>query len=170
MRAAVSLVLGIALVTAPLKLALAQSVHRDAFTVHRTEVPDSTSRKLMGVSPTTDITAQLGAAEGSSMLASVVTGAVVGGAVGFLVGGVMNIAAGVSSIESQLLFERGTDHPCIDKNFAQIGAVIGAAAGFALGAAFGAVSAKRRPSNGRANLRAVLLHDGRSGLQLSVRF
>ena len=132
--------------------------------------------QLIRVSPATDITAMgrttqagglppLGAAEGSSTLVSVVrTGAevaVMGGVAGFLVGGVMNIAAGVSSIESQLGHDRSTDHPCGDKNCAQIGAVIGAAAGFVLGAAFGAVSAGRRPSSGQANVRMAPLHDGR---------
>ena len=143
---------------------LAQAVQRDAFIVPRTEVADSTSRKLIGVTPTTDITAQ--AAEGSSMLESVVTGAVAGGAMGFLggflVGGVMNM--GITSIGSE------TAHSCSNKNCAHIGAAIGAAAGLALGAVFGAVAAKPRPSNDRANLRAVLLPNGRSGVQLSVRF
>ena len=170
MRAAIGLVLGTALVTTPFKLALAQAVQRDAFTVHRTEVADNTSRKLIGASPTTDITEQLGAAEGSSMLVSVVTagaaGAVAGGMAGFLVGGLMNIGADIESFGS----EGKTRGPCSTKNCAQIGAVIGAAAGFALGAAFGAVSAKRRPSNGRANVRMVPLYDGRLGIGASVRF
>ena len=110
------------------------------------------------------------AAEGSSMLESVVTGAVAGGAMGFLggflVGGVMNIGADIESFGGGLQ----TSNPCVDENCAATGAAIGAAAGFVLGAAFGAVSAKRRPSNGQANVRMVPLHDGRYGVQLSVRF
>ena len=141
--------------------------------------------QLIRVSPATDITAMgrttraggltpLGAAEGSSTLVSVVTagaaGAVMGGAAGFLVGGVMNLGAEAGDLLQVENLGPRTDDTCVDKNCAQIGAVIGAAAGFVLGATFGAVLAKRRPSNGQANVTVVPLHDGRLGIGASVRF
>ena len=115
-----------------------------------------------------------GAGEGSSMLGSVVTagaaGALMGGAAGFLVGGVMNLGAEAGALLQVENLGPRTDDTCVDKNCAQIGALIGAAAGFVLGATFGAVLAKRRPTNGQANVAVVPLRDGRLGVGASVRF
>ena len=139
----------------------------DSFTVSDTWIPIDRGRTTHAGNPT-----QEEAAEGSSMLVSLVragaVGAVGGGMVGFLVGGAMNFDEGVES--NAPLAEPATDHPCFEKNCAQIGAAIGAAAGFVLGVLFDAALAKRRPTSGQANVAVAPLHDGRLGVGASVRF
>jgi len=130
----------------------------DSFTVSDTWIPIDRGRTTHAGNPT-----QQEAAEGSSMLVSLVragaVGAVGGGMVGFLVGGAMNFDEGVES--NAPFAEPATDHPCFEKNCAQIGAAIGAAAGFVLlGAAFGVEGSSMLASAVRAGAAGTLMGGG----------
>ncbi len=59
MRAALSIVLAGLLVTAPLKLVLAQAAQQEAVSVQQTVPPDSSGHRLIGVPPVTDNTSRL---------------------------------------------------------------------------------------------------------------
>jgi len=126
----------------------------DSFTVSDTWIPFDRGRTTHAGNPT-----QQEAAEGSSMLVSVVragaVGALMGGVAGFLMGGAMNFDEGVES--NAPLAEPATDHPCFEKNCAQIGAAIGAAAGLVLGAAFGVEGSSMLASAVRAGAAGTLM-------------